>query len=220
VTVLAVLSRAVHVRSDDGRLLVIVDANGPSGPLHLRVDALPTVVAGDRLRLDLESVPRWTPCPVVGLGRRIVALPGAEGSALAGRNDLLDRVRAGLRVDDLDGVARLLGGLGPGLTPAGDDVLAGIVLARRLSGADETRLRAAIELVCSTELSLAYLRWAARGQCIEPAHEVLTALAAGDATRVAAACARLTHHGATSGADLLLGMQCGAEARRRPRALL
>jgi hypothetical protein len=149
-----------------------------------------------------------------------MALPGAEGSALTGHHELLGRVGSRLLVDDLAGVARLLGGLGPGLTPAGDDVLAGIVLARHVYGADETRLRAAVDLVRSTELSLAYLRWAARGQCIEPAHEVLAALAAGDAARVAAACARLVHHGATSGADLLLGIQCAAEAIRRPRARL
>ena len=217
----AVFTRAVHVDLGRDRLLVIVDRDGPAGPLHLRVDLLPpattnepVVLADGRLHIgprwvDLGSVPVWTPPPV--RGRPLVdRLPGTECSALASRGG---DVVALLRCGDLDGVATLLGGLGPGLTPAGDDVLAGIVLTlHTFEAVEEHRLQAAIDLVRSTDLSLAYLRWAARGQCIEPAHDVLVAVAGDDPVRLAAAAARLCAHGASSGADLLLGIECAISA--------
>jgi hypothetical protein len=218
-TVRARFSRAIHVDVGGGGPLVIADVTVPPGPLHLRVDPLPSVIdggavliEGSRLRLgtssiDLRYVPTWMPPPCGGPLRH-QPLQGTERSALAGRHDVLERVRSLLGLDDLDGVALHLGGLGPGLTPAGDDVLAGIVLTLHVAGVDERRLRAAVELVRSTELSLAYLRWAARGQCIEPAHCVLAALTGEDPERVAAASGRLGGHGASSGADLLLGIQC------------
>jgi hypothetical protein len=218
-TVRAVFSRAIHVDVAGSGPMVIADAAVPPGPLHLRVNPLPVVAEGatvliedGRLRLatsslDLRLVPTWTPPPCGG-PLRSHPVPGTERSALAGRSALLERVRRLLAHDDVDGVARHLGGLGPGLTPAGDDALAGIVLTLHVSGVDERRLRAVVELVRSTTLSLAYLRWAARGQCIEPAHRLLAALTGTDPEPVAAAASRLARHGASSGADLLLGVGC------------
>lgn len=236
----AVFRRAIHLHLDPGGLRVIVGHDAPSGPLHLRVDTLPAVAAGDgvtlaggRLQLgrsciDVRAVPAWTP-PAVGLRHH---LPGHDGgcrlqpavgglagrrrSALAGRNDLVDRVRDLLRVGDLDGCARVLGGWGPGLTPAGDDVLAGIVLTMHAFGVPEARLHAAVDHVRSTDLAVACLRWAARGQCIEPAHAVLAAVSGRDADRLAAAEARLVAHGATSGADLLLGIDLALRTAAAP----
>jgi hypothetical protein len=213
-----VFSRAIHLQFD-GHLLVVTDARAPAGPLHLRVKELPVVAIGDevrvadgrlqlgRHRVDLASVPTWTPPVVAGRPSR-QRLGGAERSALAGRPDLLERVRTHLREDDIEAAARLLGGWGPGLTPAGDDVLAGIVLTLHVFGGPPSRLHRAVDVVHSTDLSLAYLHWAARGQCIEPAHSVLAALAGERGCGVDAASARLVGHGASSGADLLLGIEC------------
>jgi hypothetical protein len=212
----ACFSQAVHV--EIGRdLLVIVQPPSPPGPLHLRVEPLPHVAPGDGCRLmggrlrvgqdgiDLHAVPRWRPAPI---GRPLlgVALPHSSRSALAGERDLVRAVATSLRAGDLDGVAHSLGGLGPGLTPAGDDVLAGIVLTLHASGVDEARLRTAVERVVTSDLARAYLRWAARGQSIAPAHEVLHALTTGDVEDVAATSSALCSHGASSGADLLLGI--------------
>lgn len=235
----AVFRRAIHLDLDPGGLLVVVDGDAPSGPLHLRVDTPPAVAAGDgvalaggRLRLgrgsvDVRATPAWTP-PAVALRRHLVEIDGARRlpavgggagggrSALAGRADLVDRVRDLLRIDDLGAVARVLGGWGPGLTPAGDDVLAGIVLTMHGLGVPEDRLRAAVAGVRSTDLAVAYLRWAARGQCIEPAHAVLAAVSGRDADRLAAAEARLGAVGATSGADLLLGIDLALRTAATP----
>jgi hypothetical protein len=218
-TVQAAFSRAVHVDVGTDGPVVIADVTVPPGPLHLRVDPLPAVLPGSPVvvedgrlwlgtsSLDLRRVPRWTP-PTCGGPLRLQPLPGTERSALADRHDVLARVRSLLGVGDLDGVAHQLEGLGAGLTPAGDDVLAGIVLTLHSSGVDERRLCEAVERVRSTTLSRAYLRWAARGQCIEPAHCVLAALTGTNRARVAAAAGRLARHGASSGADLLLGVEC------------
>jgi Protein of unknown function (DUF2877) len=239
----AVFRRAIHLHLDPGGLLMVVAGDAPPGPLHLRVDTLPAVAAGDRAALvggrlhlgrgsvDVRAVPAWTP-PAVALGHRLAENDGAQRvrpavadragggrSALVGRDDLVGRVRDLLRVDDLGGAARLLGGWGPGLTPAGDDVLAGIVLTMHGLGVPEDRLRAAVDHVRSTDLAVACLRWAAGGQCIEPAHDVLAAVSGRDPDRLAAAEARLAAHGATSGADLLFGIDLALRTAATPATL-
>jgi len=83
-------------------------------------------------------------------------------------------------------------------------------------GVPEDRLRAAVDRVRSTDLAVACLRWAARGQCIEPAHDVLAALSGRDPDRLAAAEARLGAHGATSGADLLFGIDLALRTAAMP----
>ncbi len=227
----AVFRRAIHLHLDPGGLLVVVDGDAPPGPLHLRVDTLPAVAAGDgvalaggrlhlgRRSVDVRAVPAWTPPALPSVFSRpgTAALAGGRRrSALAGRDDLVDRVRDLLRVGDLGGAARVLGGWGPGLTPAGDDVLAGIVLTLHGLGVPEDRLRAAVDRVRSTDLAVACLRWAARGQCIEPAHAVLAAVSGRDPDRLAAAEARLGAHGATSGADLLFGIDLALRTAATP----
>ncbi|MDQ1426756.1 MAG: hypothetical protein QOK39_232, partial [Acidimicrobiaceae bacterium] len=97
------------------------------------------------------------------------------------------------------------GGLGPGLTPSGDDTLAGILLAARLRRPEaEDHLVALAKTVATHEISRAFLLWAARGQSIEPVHRLL----AGDAT----AARDLAAFGHTSGADLALGLRYGLTA--------
>jgi hypothetical protein len=117
--------------------------------------------------------------------------------------------------DDLAGVADALGGLGPGLTPAGDDALAGLLLATRASGgpAAEARLVGVARSVRTTAVARAFLEWAARGQCVEPAHDLLVALAARDAAAAALHLRTLVGLGHTSGADLSYGIALGVGVR-------
>lgn len=198
--VIAVYSRAAYLRFPAG-LLAVTSAQAPAGPLHLRCSALPVLRAGapvwtNGCRLSgpawavALNAPTWVgelPPP------HTVALPGAVGAP------------------DLTGLASRLGGRGPGLTPAGDDVLAGALLATRVrcGPAAEPELSAVAASVRTTDLSAAFLTWAVRGQCIEPAHAVLLALAAGDEARVRAAVARLVAVGASSGVALLAGLRLG-----------
>jgi Protein of unknown function (DUF2877) len=217
----AVFSRAVHLQLGRPEPLVVVDGRSWRGPMHLRVDVLPSVnvgdevvVAGGRLqlgagRIDLGSLPAWTPPEVHGRPR-VRQLRGVERSAVP--DGMLDDVRRLLVDDDLVGVADVLGGWGPGLTPAGDDVLAGIVLTLHVFGHARDRLPAVVDRVRSTDLARGYLRWAARGQCIEPAHSVLAAVTGDDDAELQSASARLCAHGASSGADLLRGIECALAA--------
>ncbi len=135
--------------------------------------------------------------------------PIARRSALLAP-PLARRWRAATEQHDLAGACRILGGLGPGLTPSGDDALAGILLAARLGRPEaEDHLVALAKSVATHEISRAFLIWAARGQSIEPVHRLL----AGDAT----AARDLLAFGHTSGADVALGLHFGLKAPWRER---
>ena len=135
--------------------------------------------------------------------------PVARRSALLSP-PLASRWRGATEQHDLAVVCRILGGLGPGLTPSGDDALAGVLLAARLSRPEaEDHLVALAKTVATHEISRAFLIWAARGQSIEPVHRLL----AGDA----AAARDLAAFGHTSGADLALGLHFGLRAPWRER---
>ena len=101
-----------------------------------------------------------------------------------------------------------LAGLGPGLTPAGDDFLAGVMLWSWLAHPQPQIFCASlVEAAVShtTTLSAAFLQAAARGECSQPWHRLLQALAAGDQDPMNAAVTAILAHGHTSGADALAG---------------
>jgi hypothetical protein len=102
--------------------------------------------------------------------------------------------------------AKQVAGLGSGLTPAGDDFLAGIMLWSWLAHPDPRDFcRELIDAVVSrtTTLSAALLRAAASGACNDAWHHLLACLASG--ARLESAVQRVLSHGATSGADTLAG---------------
>lgn len=195
--VVVVYSSAAYLRFPAG-LLTVTSAWAPAGPLHLRCPLLPALRPG---------APVWTDgFRLTGPGWA-VALDAptwvGELPALPAVAPLPAVAAPGLAV-----LAACLGGRGPGLTPAGDDVLAGALLAARArcGPAVEPELSAVAASVRTAQPAAAFLAWAARGQCIEPAHAVLLALAAGDEPRAHAAAARLVAVGASSGAALLAGL--------------
>ncbi|NEE02135.1 DUF2877 domain-containing protein [Phytoactinopolyspora halotolerans] len=112
-----------------------------------------------------------------------------------------------LRLDE--SVTALLG-LGPGLTPAGDDVLAGAVVAFRSirsSVADELTevISAAAPPTRTTAVSAALLRYACEGHCVPELARFLGCLSAPQAN-VIAAYRELLGVGHTSGAGLYAGV--------------
>lgn len=117
-------------------------------------------------------------------------------------------------------VASSLAGLGPGLTPAGDDFIAGVLLALsivRVRRADQALHEIAHLLVETAaprthEISAAYLRAAYDGLVSERWDPLLAALAANDAPRITDAAAPLLATGHTSGADMLAGFVVGIGA--------
>jgi hypothetical protein len=201
--VVAVYRVAAYLRFPTG-LIALTSGLAPRGPLHLRVAVLPPLRAGERVEVDGGALhgdgwtvppdgPVWTG-PLPPLQQSHVAVTRWQQSGFAATPGL-----------DLRDLAARLGGRGPGLTPEGDDVLAGALLATRAArGPDaEPELRAIAAGVRTTEVAAAYLAWAARGQCIEPAHDWLTAEDDGTRTR---AEQRLRRTGATSGEALLRGL--------------
>jgi hypothetical protein len=115
--------------------------------------------------------------------------------------------------------ARLLG-RGPGLTPAGDDVLAGFLVGAVAFGVDAAGLRDAIAVQApagTTALSAALLWHAARGECIDEL-AALAAVLTGERSGPELAehvIARLVSVGHSSGAALALGLLTAADSAVR-----
>jgi hypothetical protein len=122
-------------------------------------------------------------------------------------------------------------GLGPGLTPAADDVVAGAFAVLALGGFLDDDVRSEV-VACArtrtTALSAALIGAAGRAEMIPQAASVLSALAeAAPTARLRAAVAGLFAVGATSGHDLCAGIagalaagaRAGAQSStaRRPR---
>ena len=124
--------------------------------------------------------------------------------ALAALRDWLDGGPAALG----DLAAQGLIGLGPGLTPAGDDALGGALMALRLLRENE-RLAGLDEAIqrqgrFTHLISRAHLRAARRGLTAEPFHEVLRLLGRGS-TSLTAGLRALAEMGHSSGWDALTG---------------
>ncbi len=129
------------------------------------------------------------------------------------------RVDSDIDVDvDVADPARLLG-LGSGLTPSGDDVLAGYLAGAAAYSLSVDELRT---FVCAeaprrtTTLSAALLRHAAVGEAIPQVCRLLLAL--DDGTGIDVALAGLLRVGHTSGAALAAGVLAAARAASASRA--
>ncbi|MGQ0668441.1 MAG: oxamate carbamoyltransferase subunit AllH family protein [Actinomycetota bacterium] len=237
-TVLAWFPRACYV-SLPGGLLVLVGPTVPPGPIHLALDRpLPPTKTGSTVRvsggrvavgdrtIDVLTAVAWSgplPSPravlaTTGAAAR-AALDVAAGSALASDQfrDRALRARRALRAGNLEKSADILAGLGPGLTPSGDDALAGILFAIRAAAGETIEPRAALVAgsARSGPIPRAFLAWAARGQALQPAHDLLLAVTAEDGEGAARAAWALGAVGETSGADFLLGLAWGLEAAQR-----
>ena len=133
----------------------------------------------------------------------------------------LERLAAALRDADPSAASRAaesLLGLGPGLTPSGDDALVGMaaaVTAMPPPGMlDATYLRRAVDTAPArtTAVSTAFLRHAADGEFAAGLHHLIAALIGPDPTRLASTIERSVAFGATSGTDTLVGVLMGLDA--------
>jgi hypothetical protein len=127
----------------------------------------------------------------------------------AGREAVADLVRSlGAGEPVGPAVGRLLG-RGPGLTPIGDDVLAGALVCLAALGAPAaTALGAAVAQAApdaTTTVSVALLRHAARGECIPQLADLIEAIG-GDESGLPRATGGLLAVGHCSGAGLLHGV--------------
>jgi hypothetical protein len=160
--------------------------------LHAR--ALHRAPAGSLL--ELLGAPACTD----GLGAAVLSKAQAAAQILReGWGGDLEQLQVG---------AAGLAGLGGGLTPAGDDFLAGAMLGAWLAHpAPGPLCRVLVEAAAprTTTLSAAFLGAAARGECSAPWHALLTALRKGRESDIETALQGVLAHGATSGADTLAG---------------
>jgi hypothetical protein len=257
--------RAVNLRMDDGTLLaVLARAPGrvPNGvhvddeidfldpPLGLAVGAAVRVIDGvlvlaDELRVDLRWAPPWpldlervTPTAARQLDanrrvarRRIVPEPILVEPAAA----LVAAARA-LAPAATDAAVGALIGRGPGLTPAGDDLLLGLLavleaaehpaapmVAHALVGAvgepppPHRRARGAPAGATTSDVSAALLRLAAVGQHAELVARLAVSLLAGDELDVDAALDGLLIHASASSRSAAYGAMLGLEVVARAR---
>ena len=182
--------------------------------------------------IDLGSAALWNARPDWEGVRRAPATSGAARGMLASLRSALDGQRddwawaapeADLLAESLlrpepsferaREVARRLVGRGPGLTPAGDDVLLGAFHALWTLGANDGAclslcLGALGEASTSTTaLAGAWLEAGAAGEAAFPWHRLLAAWGSDDATAVSAALGEVAAIGASSGRAMLAGFE-------------
>jgi hypothetical protein len=213
----------------EGSMYAVVGPAVEPGPLHLVVAESPQgMTAGrtvwrDRDRLcwtgwaiELGSGPAFAP-PSPGRTEVLAAAPALSRvlERLAPPADLAPvwtAVRAAVAAGDLLGSRILLEGRGIGLTPTGDDVLAGVLLVHAWCGADPERLLTAAHGAATTNLSRAFLAWAARGQSLLSVHELMTTTEPAQFSR---SVETIWAIGGSSGPALLWGLGLAASAESR-----
>jgi len=140
----------------------------------------------------------------------LMGFPRSVDSGMAAIWEALQHLEAGWTGNRaaLRAGARLVAGLGGGLTPAGDDFLAGAMLWGWLAHPDPewfSRELLAESVGRTTTLAVAFLRAAAGGECSSAWHRLLDELENGCDGSLNDAVRDVLSHGHTSGADMLAG---------------
>jgi len=188
--VCAQFRRSFYLRFPGERYVCVGDASLGCGPLNVLVDELSIPALGRKVFVSIERAAAWSPPPppavMPNLGNARAPQEGFGCLLLGERNALsihaqpaLDALDEWIAGNTLRNEAEGLIGLGPGLTPSGDDYLGGMLVALRLSGrgaqADalwrwlEPRLAAR-----TSAISAAHLAAAAAGEAHEALHVALT----------------------------------------------
>lgn len=192
--VCAVFRRSFYVRRGD-RYACIGDAGLGNGPLNALVADFSLPAMGNAVSVSLVGATTWQPPPPVNGQPRIDELRAAArnripaeglGSLVIGAHNALsghaqpalDALERWLVGNSLADEATQLIGLGPGLTPSGDDYLGGMLVALRQSGrgvqADGLWRWLQPRLPGRTSaISAAHLAAAAAGEAHEALHRVL-----------------------------------------------
>ncbi len=114
--------------------------------------------------------------------------------------------------DDWQEAVRLLKGSGSGLTPAGDDFIAGWILGLHLlsqAGRSQAKKRMALVYTAAQGENLFsnhYLSLAWEGRGVAAVKNLVTALGGGSFTMIDHAVGLMAHMGSTSGIDMAVGL--------------
>jgi hypothetical protein len=231
--VCAAFRRSFYLRFPDGRHACVGDASVGCGPLNALVDEFQLPAMGARVTLSLAGAQRWAPpalapnaapdvaalkqaargkVPAEGLGCLIIDAHNSLSSHAQPAIDAVDRWLVG---NTMDSAAEMLIGLGPGLTPSGDDYLGGVLIAlHRLERKPQALgLWRWLEprVARTSAISAAHLAAAAAGEGHEALHRCLAVLCSNaDWTEALEAIARVGH---VSGWDSLAGVAAVARIR-------
>jgi hypothetical protein len=223
----AVFRRSFYLRFPGERYACVGDPSLGCGPLNALVSPLRMPSLGERVALEVAGARLWTPAPLShGAEPNLRALQAAararvpreglgclvvdEHNSLSGHaQPALDAIERWLVGNALDDDAQALIGLGPGLTPSGDDYLGGVLIALYQLGreAQARGLWRWLEprLARTSAISGVHLAAAAAGEGHEALHVCLQALYSADADWQQALAA-LDGVGHCSGWDSLAGM--------------
>jgi hypothetical protein len=193
--VCAAFRRSFYLRFPGGRYACIGDLSLGRGPLNVLVGELKIPPLGERVGVEHAHAQLWAPPPyqpgrlkLADLRDAARPLVPAEGlgclilgthNALSGHaQPALEALERWLVGNALGAEAEQLIGLGPGLTPSGDDYFGGMLVALRASGrgvqADGLWRWLQPRLAGRTSaISAAHLAAAAAGEAHEALHEVL-----------------------------------------------
>lgn len=193
--VCAVFRRSFYLRCPGERYACVGDAALGRGPLNALVRDFRAPALGERLLVSTEGAGLWQPpavngssvqlpllreaakghIPAEGLGCLVLGAHNALSGHAAPALEALERWLVG---NSLGNEAEQLIGLGPGLTPSGDDYFGGMLVALRLTGRAmqaeglwrwlQPRLKQR-----TSAISAAHLAAAAAGEAHEALHEVL-----------------------------------------------
>jgi hypothetical protein len=226
--VCAVFRRSFYVRSGD-KYACIGEASLGRGPLNALVAEFMAPALGTMVEVSLDGAQTWAPPPARGTARpNLEALRacldghvpeeglgcvilGVHNALSVHAQPALEAVDRWLAGNALGHETAQLIGLGPGLTPSGDDYLGGVLVALRWVGraaqADSLWRWLEPQLAARTSaISAAHLAAAAAGEVHEALHDVLADLSAWEAPDLLPGLARLDAIGHTSGWDALAGI--------------
>ena len=148
-----------------------------------------------------------------GAGRRARPVRRRPAARAPARGEL---ARIALEAGELDGCLAATVGAGPGATPAGDDVICGVLAGLDLLGhaGAHARLGAAVAplLAATTRISRHLLAAAAAGRYTERLIGLAAALASASAPSVRGALDALARWGASSGLDQAAGFTAAIRA--------
>jgi len=233
--VCAVFRRSCYLEFVGGRIVCVGDRSLGRGPLNAQVGRFFPPRVGDVLALRVEGAKLWRPMKqnarvarasllaLRAAARERIPAEGLGGLVCGSSSPLIEHASAALAA--LDGWlgrerpgpdAEMLLGLGPGLTPSGDDYLGGVMIALRAFGRalDADAMWAWLEPRAparTSRISLAHLAAAGEGEAHESLHACLEALGEGATAGWADRLERLAAVGHCSGWDGLAGVLAVAQ---------
>ena len=235
---LAAFPTAAYIRTSDGSVIALLTQDAtripcglvlavPSAATPLDRVCGPVLVGGGQVSIGTLAVrmTRTVPC---NAPEGVTAEPGlvtraAAGLATAGFDEhdpgLVDLLRRGRGEAMAAHLAGSLVGAGSGLTPSGDDLLAGFLVGASSFGVPAERLRDAVLAQppgATTDLSSALLGHAARGESTPEVSAFVLELSGvhSEGERALGDLLRLGH---TSGIALATGVHAAAMASLGPR---